>query len=172
MRRGRADEPGEGCRAWPIDSPVNKRQRLNHRDSSCCRRNSQEVASGSAGERTAQRIAAPRPPEVLVADGSVTPVRGFALGAAGVWQRPLVAVRAELEAGGDFERVQVIEERPPSFLLDGAVPITGEVDRTTAFETGFLPEMMRSRRSSAAFTSAARCSNGSFKPTVAALAEL
>jgi len=87
-------------------------------------------------------------------------------------QRPLVAVRAELEAGGAFERVQVIEERQPSFLLDGAVPITAEVDRTTASETGFLPEMMRSRRSSAAFTSAARCSNGSFEPTVDALAEL
>ena len=29
------------------------------------------------------------------------------------------------------------EERQPSFLLDGAVLITGEVDRTTPFETGF-----------------------------------
>jgi hypothetical protein len=109
---------------------------------------------------------------VLVADGSVTPVCGLELGAAGGLQRPLVALRAGLEAGGDFERVQVIGERQPSFLLDGAVPITGEVDRTTASETGFLPEMMRSRRSSAAFTSAARCSNGSFEPTVDALAEL
>jgi 7,8-dihydropterin-6-yl-methyl-4-(beta-D-ribofuranosyl)aminobenzene 5'-phosphate synthase len=32
---------------------------------------------------------------------------------------------------------QIIEERQPSFLLDGAALITGEVDRTTAFETGF-----------------------------------
>ena len=31
----------------------------------------------------------------------------------------------------------IVEERRPSFLLDGAVLITGEVDRTTAFETGF-----------------------------------
>jgi 7,8-dihydropterin-6-yl-methyl-4-(beta-D-ribofuranosyl)aminobenzene 5'-phosphate synthase len=31
----------------------------------------------------------------------------------------------------------VVEECQPSFLLDGAVLITGEVDRTTAFETGF-----------------------------------
>src|SRR3954470_13107714 len=31
----------------------------------------------------------------------------------------------------------IIEERQPSFLLDGAVLITGEVDRTTPFETGF-----------------------------------
>ena len=31
----------------------------------------------------------------------------------------------------------IVEEREPSFLLDGAVLITGEVDRTTAFETGF-----------------------------------
>jgi 7,8-dihydropterin-6-yl-methyl-4-(beta-D-ribofuranosyl)aminobenzene 5'-phosphate synthase len=30
-----------------------------------------------------------------------------------------------------------VEERRPSFLLDGSVPITGEVDRTTEFETGF-----------------------------------
>jgi 7,8-dihydropterin-6-yl-methyl-4-(beta-D-ribofuranosyl)aminobenzene 5'-phosphate synthase len=32
---------------------------------------------------------------------------------------------------------QIIEERRPSFLLDGAVLVTGEVDRTTEFETGF-----------------------------------
>jgi 7,8-dihydropterin-6-yl-methyl-4-(beta-D-ribofuranosyl)aminobenzene 5'-phosphate synthase len=31
----------------------------------------------------------------------------------------------------------IVDERQPSFLLDGAVLITGEVDRTTAFETGF-----------------------------------
>jgi 7,8-dihydropterin-6-yl-methyl-4-(beta-D-ribofuranosyl)aminobenzene 5'-phosphate synthase len=30
-----------------------------------------------------------------------------------------------------------VEERQPSFLLDGSVLITGEVDRTTEFETGF-----------------------------------
>src|SRR5919199_3304637 len=31
----------------------------------------------------------------------------------------------------------IVEERQPSFVLDGAVLITGEVDRTTPFETGF-----------------------------------
>ena len=31
----------------------------------------------------------------------------------------------------------IVEERQPLFLLDGAALITGEVDRTTAFETGF-----------------------------------
>ncbi len=31
----------------------------------------------------------------------------------------------------------IIEEHQPSFLLDGAVLITGEVDRTTEFEIGF-----------------------------------
>jgi 7,8-dihydropterin-6-yl-methyl-4-(beta-D-ribofuranosyl)aminobenzene 5'-phosphate synthase len=41
--------------------------------------------------------------------------------------------RAALEGAG-FE---IVEERQPSFLLDGSVLITGEVDRTTEFETGF-----------------------------------
>lgn len=41
--------------------------------------------------------------------------------------------RSALEGMG-FE---IVEERQPSFLLDGAVLITGEVDRTTTFETGF-----------------------------------
>ena len=36
--------------------------------------------------------------------------------------------------GAGFE---IIEERAPSFLLDGSVLITGEVDRTTEFEKGF-----------------------------------
>lgn len=31
----------------------------------------------------------------------------------------------------------IIEERQPSFVLDGSLLITGEVDRTTSFETGF-----------------------------------
>jgi 7,8-dihydropterin-6-yl-methyl-4-(beta-D-ribofuranosyl)aminobenzene 5'-phosphate synthase len=31
----------------------------------------------------------------------------------------------------------IVEDRQPSFLLDGAALITGEVDRTTTFETGF-----------------------------------
>jgi 7,8-dihydropterin-6-yl-methyl-4-(beta-D-ribofuranosyl)aminobenzene 5'-phosphate synthase len=43
------------------------------------------------------------------------------------------ASRPALEGMG-FE---IIEERQPSFLLDGSALITGEVDRTTQFETGF-----------------------------------
>jgi 7,8-dihydropterin-6-yl-methyl-4-(beta-D-ribofuranosyl)aminobenzene 5'-phosphate synthase len=45
---------------------------------------------------------------------------------------PTTSKQALLGAG--FE---VIEERQPSFLLDGSVLITGEVDRTTEFEKGF-----------------------------------
>jgi 7,8-dihydropterin-6-yl-methyl-4-(beta-D-ribofuranosyl)aminobenzene 5'-phosphate synthase len=41
--------------------------------------------------------------------------------------------RSALEGAG-FE---IVEDRQPSFLLDGSVLITGEVDRTTEFETGF-----------------------------------
>jgi 7,8-dihydropterin-6-yl-methyl-4-(beta-D-ribofuranosyl)aminobenzene 5'-phosphate synthase len=41
--------------------------------------------------------------------------------------------RSALEGAG-FE---IVEERQPSFLLDGSVLITGEVDRTTGFEMGF-----------------------------------
>jgi 7,8-dihydropterin-6-yl-methyl-4-(beta-D-ribofuranosyl)aminobenzene 5'-phosphate synthase len=41
--------------------------------------------------------------------------------------------RSALEGVG----FDIVEERQPSFLLDGSVLITGEVDRTTEFETGF-----------------------------------
>jgi 7,8-dihydropterin-6-yl-methyl-4-(beta-D-ribofuranosyl)aminobenzene 5'-phosphate synthase len=41
--------------------------------------------------------------------------------------------RPALEGAG-FE---IVEERHPSFLLDGSALITGEVDRTAEFETGF-----------------------------------
>ena len=41
--------------------------------------------------------------------------------------------RSALEGMG-FE---IVEERHPSFLLDGSLLITGEVDRTTEFEIGF-----------------------------------
>jgi 7,8-dihydropterin-6-yl-methyl-4-(beta-D-ribofuranosyl)aminobenzene 5'-phosphate synthase len=41
--------------------------------------------------------------------------------------------RSALEGAG-FE---IVEEQQPSFLLDGSVLITGEVDRTTEYETGF-----------------------------------
>jgi 7,8-dihydropterin-6-yl-methyl-4-(beta-D-ribofuranosyl)aminobenzene 5'-phosphate synthase len=47
------------------------------------------------------------------------------------WQLPTLS-RSALEAEG-FE---VIERRQPSLLLDSGVLVTGEVDRTTDFETG------------------------------------
>jgi 7,8-dihydropterin-6-yl-methyl-4-(beta-D-ribofuranosyl)aminobenzene 5'-phosphate synthase len=43
--------------------------------------------------------------------------------------------RAALEGAG-FE---IVERREPSFLLDGALLVTGEVDRTTSFEQGLAP---------------------------------
>lgn len=49
----------------------------------------------------------------------------------GAWELP-VPGRAGIEDAG-FE---VIEDRRPSFLLDGTLLITGEVERTTGFETG------------------------------------
>ena len=45
-----------------------------------------------------------------------------------------VTSRSALEDAG----FAIVEERQPSFLLDGSVLVTGEVDRTTRFETGFL----------------------------------
>jgi 7,8-dihydropterin-6-yl-methyl-4-(beta-D-ribofuranosyl)aminobenzene 5'-phosphate synthase len=39
--------------------------------------------------------------------------------------------------GAGFE---IIEERQPSFLLDRSVLLTGEVDRTTGYESGFPPQ--------------------------------
>jgi 7,8-dihydropterin-6-yl-methyl-4-(beta-D-ribofuranosyl)aminobenzene 5'-phosphate synthase len=47
------------------------------------------------------------------------------------WELPVLD-RRSLEAEG----FAVIERRQPSLLLDGSVLITGEVDRTTDFETG------------------------------------
>ncbi len=38
---------------------------------------------------------------------------------------------------------EVIEERQPSFLLDNALLVTGEVDRTTAFERGMAGHQAR-----------------------------
>jgi len=35
------------------------------------------------------------------------------------------------------EGIEIIEERGPTLLIDGTVLVTGEVDRTTDFETGF-----------------------------------
>jgi 7,8-dihydropterin-6-yl-methyl-4-(beta-D-ribofuranosyl)aminobenzene 5'-phosphate synthase len=41
--------------------------------------------------------------------------------------------RGALEGAG----FDIVEEQQPSFLLDGSLLVTGEVDRTTEFETGF-----------------------------------
>lgn len=51
---------------------------------------------------------------------------------------PTTSRRALTDAGFD-----VIEERRPSFLFDGSVLVTGEVDRTTDFETGFAVHQAR-----------------------------
>jgi 7,8-dihydropterin-6-yl-methyl-4-(beta-D-ribofuranosyl)aminobenzene 5'-phosphate synthase len=48
------------------------------------------------------------------------------------WELPSTS-RSALEGNG-FE---IVEERQPSFLLDGCLLVTGEVDRTTEFERGF-----------------------------------
>jgi len=50
----------------------------------------------------------------------------------GAWELP-VPSRAGIEGGG----FQIIEDRRPSFLLDGKMLVTGEIDRTTEFEKGF-----------------------------------
>jgi 7,8-dihydropterin-6-yl-methyl-4-(beta-D-ribofuranosyl)aminobenzene 5'-phosphate synthase len=57
--------------------------------------------------------------------------RRVAIPGAEPWELPLLD-RRSVEAEG-FE---VIERRQPSLLLDGTILITGEVDRTTDFETG------------------------------------
>ncbi len=49
------------------------------------------------------------------------------------FELPSTSKSALLEAG--FE---IIEEKQPSFLLEGSLLVTGEVDRTTEFERGFL----------------------------------
>jgi 7,8-dihydropterin-6-yl-methyl-4-(beta-D-ribofuranosyl)aminobenzene 5'-phosphate synthase len=57
--------------------------------------------------------------------------RRFALPGRPAWELPTLS-RAALESEG----FAVVERRQPSLLLDGAVLITGEVDRTTEFEHG------------------------------------
>jgi 7,8-dihydropterin-6-yl-methyl-4-(beta-D-ribofuranosyl)aminobenzene 5'-phosphate synthase len=52
-----------------------------------------------------------------------------------VFEMP-TASRSAIEGAG----FAVIEDRRPSFLLDGMLLVTGEVDRTTDFETGMPPE--------------------------------
>ena len=41
--------------------------------------------------------------------------------------------RGVLEGAG----FTIVEERQPSFLFEGSVLVTGEVDRTTGYEPGF-----------------------------------
>jgi 7,8-dihydropterin-6-yl-methyl-4-(beta-D-ribofuranosyl)aminobenzene 5'-phosphate synthase len=53
------------------------------------------------------------------------------VGPGGAWELP-VPSRAGIEGAG----FQVIEERQPSFLLEGMLLVTGEIERTTDFETG------------------------------------
>jgi 7,8-dihydropterin-6-yl-methyl-4-(beta-D-ribofuranosyl)aminobenzene 5'-phosphate synthase len=58
--------------------------------------------------------------------------RRLAIPGAEPFELPTTSRRGLAEAGFD-----VIEQARPSFLLDGSVLITGEVDRTTEFEKGF-----------------------------------
>jgi 7,8-dihydropterin-6-yl-methyl-4-(beta-D-ribofuranosyl)aminobenzene 5'-phosphate synthase len=50
----------------------------------------------------------------------------------GAFELPTTSRRALEDAG-----FQLTEERHPSFLFDGSVLVTGEVDRTTGYEPGF-----------------------------------
>jgi 7,8-dihydropterin-6-yl-methyl-4-(beta-D-ribofuranosyl)aminobenzene 5'-phosphate synthase len=50
------------------------------------------------------------------------------------FEMPVLSRQAVREAG--FE---LIEEQNPSFLFDSSVLITGEIDRTTSFETLSFP---------------------------------
>src|SRR5262249_24121886 len=49
----------------------------------------------------------------------------------GQWELPALSRRSLEDEGFD-----VVERRQPSLLLDGSILVTGEVDRTTDFETG------------------------------------
>jgi len=51
-----------------------------------------------------------------------------------VFELPTLSRRALADEG-----IEVVERRVPSLLVDGAVLITGEVDRTTEFELGMPP---------------------------------
>ena len=61
-------------------------------------------------------------------------------GPGGLFELPTPS-RSAIEGAG----FTIVEERQPSFLLDDALLITGEVDRTTGFETGMPPEHERWR---------------------------
>lgn len=47
--------------------------------------------------------------------------------------------KADLEAEG----IEVVEQRGPTLLVDGAVLVSGQVDRVTTFETGFRVHQVR-----------------------------
>ena len=61
------------------------------------------------------------------------------------WSRRRIAIPAAIrsscrrraEAALEGAGFEVIEQQQPSFLLDGSLLVTGEVDRTTDFEQGF-----------------------------------
>lgn len=57
------------------------------------------------------------------------------------YDMPATSEVALLEAG-----FQIVQDRRPSFLLDGAVLITGEVNRSSDFEKGFPPHMHEAHR--------------------------
>jgi 7,8-dihydropterin-6-yl-methyl-4-(beta-D-ribofuranosyl)aminobenzene 5'-phosphate synthase len=56
-----------------------------------------------------------------------------------------VEIRMPPPSYGDLSRegVEVVEERGPSLLLDGAVLVTGQVERVTDFEKGFPLQLSR-----------------------------
>jgi 7,8-dihydropterin-6-yl-methyl-4-(beta-D-ribofuranosyl)aminobenzene 5'-phosphate synthase len=56
---------------------------------------------------------------------------------AGREPREIPATSRQALTGAGFE---IIEERQPSFLLDGSVLVTGEVPRVTGYEPGFPPQ--------------------------------
>jgi 7,8-dihydropterin-6-yl-methyl-4-(beta-D-ribofuranosyl)aminobenzene 5'-phosphate synthase len=53
--------------------------------------------------------------------------------------RPILELPTPSRAAIEGAGFTVVEDRQPSFLLDGMLLVTGEVDRTTAFETGLPP---------------------------------
>jgi 7,8-dihydropterin-6-yl-methyl-4-(beta-D-ribofuranosyl)aminobenzene 5'-phosphate synthase len=57
--------------------------------------------------------------------------RRYAMPGREPWELPTTSRRGLEDAGFD-----IIEERQPSFLLDGSVLLTGEVDRSTGYEPG------------------------------------
>jgi len=52
----------------------------------------------------------------------------------------IVEMPTPSRAGIEDAGFTIVEDRQPSFLLDGMLLVTGEVDRTTDFETGMPPE--------------------------------